>query len=219
MAQSNKTDELFSSRLEGLEMMPSEAAWGQVQSGLNKGKAKWFIPIMSTAAAVALLIVGAIIIFKSEDTTKNYLTGINDHPPYEKIEISHIAVPELKTQDFKAKKSRTLQFVAQGASTPTDIPQKETTDLIEIFAPDTKSITMEIAELRTPEIIAPHSSNSANKTTLAPIKITYIAKSESSESEPIVGKINRVMEVAKHTSPAELLADLREAKSNLLRRN
>lgn len=215
MAQSNKTDELFGS-LKSLEMMPSDAAWSQVQSGLNKGKAKWIIPIWSIAAAVALLIIGSIIIFKSEDTTKNYLTGINDHPPYEQVEVSHIAVPELKPQDLTVKKTKTLQLAAQ--STPIDPPQKKT-EAVEIFAPETRSITMKIADLRTPEIIAPHSSSTENETVLAPIKITYIAKSENFESDPIVGKINRVMEVAKHTSPAELLADLREAKSNLLRRN
>ncbi|MEO9477463.1 MAG: hypothetical protein ABJG41_18095 [Cyclobacteriaceae bacterium] len=217
MAQSNKTDELFSSRLEGLEMMPSDAAWAQVQSGLNQGKAKWFIPIMSAAATIALLIVGALIIFKSEDTTKNYLTGINDHPPYEKMEISHIAVPERKTQEDTKQKPKLIQFVAQ--STPANTPLKEKAEVIEIFAPETKSISMEIAEVKTPEVITIHSSDVENEIALAPIKITYIAQSEGSESEPIVGKINRVVEVAKHTSPAELLADLRDAKSNLLRRN
>jgi hypothetical protein len=213
MAQSNTTDQFFHDQLQGLEMTPSAAAWDQVQSGLSHNKTIKLFPILGIAAAVAIVVVATLVIFRTNEKEQTYLAGVNDHPTDHRIELAPISVPQQPEPVKNRIKNTKRPFVAHAEPT-----FKNDIKLTEIVAPETKMIAVELPVVAAPQIISTQSAP-LQENTLTPIKITYIAKSENPESDPIMEKINKVMEVARGTSPAEILADIRDAKMNLLRRN
>lgn len=215
MAQLNKTDDFFKSKLYNAEIEPSIEAWAQVQKTIGESTKPWYAGLGKIAAAVAL-VVTTIFIFNSTKKEEQWLADVVDHPVLIPNKTFEIIVPEIV---------KNTQLVKNEISVQNQKPKKKTIELIH-NAP-TKTLekdliaTLEIEKIE-PELISieleerlPILKESKNNSGPKPVKITYIAASENPEPDQPIEKFSRVVEAAQHVSPSELLADLRDAKNNL----
>lgn len=97
-------DNLFSSKLDGLETEPSSNLWGKINFELDKKpKKKSFVPILRIAAGlIVVLSVGLLLMQNNQQVVKN--------KPVQKITKQQVeqAKPEIKQPEILVEKKETL---------------------------------------------------------------------------------------------------------------
>ncbi len=213
MAQSNKLDAFFKERINELEVPPMPESWGKVQQSLPSKKTPWaWIGITATAAMIAIAF--GLFLFTPKGSISNRgenIAGQIDHPKTQAIAWPKISRPEVVQTQKKAKPRQKLV-----ATAPIEKTQQPVTEVVEMpklaeLEPEMK-IAIEVAKLDI-ETEAILEKTEEPK----PVKITYIA-AETPEGEE-KNRLNKMLTAAQKISPADVLADIRDAKNNLLNRN
>lgn len=216
MAQLNKTDDFFKSKLDAIEFAPQADAWAQVQNQLGKKALPLHLIITRVAAAIVILIAATLIFFNIDSKDNSELIGFIDHPTLvgnNQVEVSRIIVPQLtvemvpSTENHKKNRAHLNQENNEPIKVNSELPMLQ----IERIA------TIDIVVEATTEIPLIKLNNT--KQAIEKVKITYIASTEIPESVDTDGKLNRMMAVAQNVSPSNLLAELRAAKNNLFQTN
>lgn len=211
MAQSKKTDNLFRDKLNYLEVVPKDDSWAQVQQGLQTKATPWGWYGAGMVAAVMLIILSFIKWPSTTYLEKNQITGSIDHP---KIQIPAWLDSPLIKVDKKVE--------LQPNQTLAKAPTKRMIETAEMDNTTTEGkLAMEqltpIRNITTIEKVNTHELVKIEDHENITIKITYIA-AESYENEDR-NKLSKVISVAQKLTPADMLADIRDAKNNLLNRN
>ncbi|MFT6868255.1 MAG: hypothetical protein ACJA08_003105 [Cyclobacteriaceae bacterium] len=210
MAQLNKTDDFFRSKLYSAEVAPAINSWAQVQKGIGTNVTPWYVGIGKIAAVGIVLITAAVVLFYLPKKDEKWLAGMTDHPMIEIKSNVEIIVPELEIRSLvnhkKPAKTDAKKPAAINVYEPIIVLAKE----LEVDRITPQVFTIEPKEMTLIEI----ANNRSVKT--PQVKITYIASSENPDSDQPLERINRVVVAAQQVSPSELLADLREAKNHLL---
>jgi hypothetical protein len=214
MAQSDKIDELFRAKLFDLEATPMVASWDQVQKQMTKKRTPWSWYAASIAAAVTLILVSIVLLFPSQKKS-TYISGQVDHPvlmnriyPATPVridtEVAHAVIqPKKAVLKYKTKPA----IIENHEEQLVEITISEEIAPISVAA--ISDLTEEVIETNITLLEAP---------TTDVIKITYIANESKDENEE-KNRLNKMLTAAQKLSPAEVLADLRDAKNHLLSRN
>lgn len=216
MAQENRIDQLFREKLHGNEVRPSAQAWRQVNAQIGK-KNKWPV-YMSMAASVSILVlIGYLLIgLKNQDQTGSVATI--DHPralkeAFRPIEIMMVA----------QRNEITPTGTAAASHIPAHLAELENTEDLVKFAPiSIANIRAVPQELNVPLDLSAASlslERTVPQEVRPAVKITYIAAAEPANDTTKTKGISKFWSVAQSFSPAEVLADIRDAKDNLLSRN
>jgi hypothetical protein len=68
--QDKELDELFSSKLNDLEMQPSAQVWGNISAGLsNRKRKKRLVPFLSIAASITILVASYVLFIPQKQST------------------------------------------------------------------------------------------------------------------------------------------------------
>ncbi|WP_421876081.1 hypothetical protein [Marinoscillum sp.] len=205
----NNLDRLFREGLDQYEVTPNAQSWKQVQGqiAINKKRGMW---LWSAAAAVALLLVGTMVLRNINWTTPSdgqLISGI-DHPaqaalpakifvPAEEQEVAPMTVQMNKVDKPASKPQQVME----------ELPKYE---LIQIASIQ----TVQINGLPAPKFGQELKEFEIEKPT---VKITYIADNQPTDKK---NKLNEfITSISKEASPIEILADIRDAKDNIFSRN
>lgn len=225
----NNLDRLFREGLDTLEVTPQAQSWKQVQSQLaNNKKYKGILPL-SIAASILIMLTTTIIVFLYSDNqiAKNELlvTTKVDHPTEETMHLIELeALPSITTihqqpaiakQDHNLSKPKTAipaglqNMVASNETIHASKPRFSTMNIASIH----ELPSAEIKQL-TPALSLPAEATKKSAT----IKITYIAKGtvENGRSRKLGHLISAF---SKEGSGSGILADIRDAKDNLFKKN
>lgn len=215
----NKLDQLFRENLDQLEMRPSAEGWDRVQDRLaGKKKGAWILSVKIAAAAVVVITASVVVSNLDEGKKQPLVSGV-DHPVINQEREWRFDIP-MESSDSKKpvrKQPQSLMMAMQKAE------QKNGKDgvilkeipVLSIAALDKPILEVDLA----PRNIQIMGGKVEPEKPF--IKITYIASGKGPVSEDVKneGKISKVLAVAKEVSPTDLLADIRDAKDNLFRRN
>jgi len=204
-------DRLFREKLDQIETAPAAASWQQVQRQITPKKAYWIMP-RAIAAAVAILVVASWIIWNdlSPKTKKSQQLSEINHPVIGE-EILVIEIPErINSQKIKTSMASVVQ--------PQKVIEKGLKPSISLKP--FRSIAMLDRNLQTelPIDITLRMDNMAPEHGET-IKITYVASNQLSD-EASSGRIGNFLSyLSREAAPTEILADIRDAKNQLLSRN
>ncbi|MFY0606192.1 MAG: hypothetical protein JXR10_05725 [Cyclobacteriaceae bacterium] len=212
----NDLDRLFRENLDQFETTPSASSWEQVQGQIAPKKLIWVSP-SAIAAAVILLIVAGWMIWGAGDQT---------HITNDKIaEITHPVTEPATTTEVKIEIPEKAPKEGKKA---TQEKQVEKPAIKKITTPKPRVKRMEMNVYKTLAGITPSLEVSMpinNQIADLPIKevenqkikITYIASNVNTKPS---GKIESFLNyLSEEVKPADLLADIRDAKDQILSRN
>lgn len=213
MAQSNKTDSLFRDRLISLEVSPMEDSWSGVQQGLERKATPWGWYGVSLAIAIVLMVVGFLLWPVVSNVERSQIVGRIDHPtvqattwPDASLRKVPKKTPELVNQTLAVNpKIKKYDSKTRGRNAEEKTATVELQPILNVISIDIAIVDIipEITEIEAQEAM--------------PIKITYIADENAEHQDR--NKLNKMIAVAQKLSPADMLADIRDAKNNLLNRN
>ncbi|MFY0599976.1 MAG: hypothetical protein JXR03_09920 [Cyclobacteriaceae bacterium] len=227
MDQLNKTDDFFSSRLTSIEVEPSADSWAKVQGQIGKKVTPWYLN--KVAAAILLLFTSATLVYlvsTGKEDDKNALIGetivspsIDETIGFESPNILSAKTQNTAVHSKKAIKKESIAIAVKKTEAVKKDISMTNMESIEILSPP--RIAINFLENNQPnEKPDIHKGNNESiKLEQQRVKIIYIAKSESPESDRANDKFNRVRTVAQNVSPSNLLADLRDAKDNFFAMN
>lgn len=210
----NKLDQLFRETLDQYEMNPSSQSWDKVQDRLaGSQKNTWLTP-WRIAAAIALLVTAAVLTLTYEpDRPMEFVAGA-DHPIESETFAWNVQVPDKPTPK-KPSEPSLAGAPAPAAPAESLVPEEQpvaysTLQVARIsdFKIDQELPVKTSFPLKTDPDTEPYA-----------IRITYITASTSESPEDSENKLEKVFSIARELSATELLADLRDAKDNIFRRN
>ncbi|WP_258105198.1 hypothetical protein [Marinoscillum sp. MHG1-6] len=210
MADINQTDLLFRERLSNMEVTPTELAWQQFQQEIVPKKSVKVRTYWAAAASIAILLA-VVAFWKTDSVSDQYLSGSIDHPVQRKEQIVVIALPVPDPQKISDSQSDPIYKLATKTAEP------ETNHIIvEERVPEIFTVEAKPAQ----QIAIPYSYS----LDLAPVpadvsQSVRIAHMPGNKKDGVGESLTKVISVAQQVSPAGLLADLRDAKNQLLSRN
>lgn len=216
----NNPDRLFRENLDQLEITPSAEGWNQVRDQITKKKSGWIIPVRVAAAVTIVLTTTITLLILGESTGGQQPISSIDHPIQAPALDLEINIPE---QNQIAKK--TGQSIKQNLVDDNKIKEKINSQEQEEGSAVQIMSTLVITGINRPLIGSDFSTKNLklvddqHEPELPSIKITYIASEESASDSTKTSKISKVFAFAKDVSGSDLLADLRDAKNNLFKRN
>ncbi|MFY0689335.1 MAG: hypothetical protein JXQ90_19345 [Cyclobacteriaceae bacterium] len=202
----DKIDSLFKENLEGIELKPSAGSWDEVMTQVDQStsyKVYWRI-----AALICVVIgIGYLVILGAPQEMT--IAGISiDGPQVEEPLI----IPEIELPLMAAFESQ--QIVVE--KVPEELPE----EVIEL------PVKMPMMELGSHEGIALVAANDYLITDLSGVhikeptpivSIKYMASATSESEDASRNKLGRkILNYAMNTQPADMMADLRDAKDQLL---
>ncbi|MFK7952909.1 MAG: hypothetical protein AB8B73_08680 [Ekhidna sp.] len=217
----NKIDRLFREKMDKLEVIPSEAAWSQVEKQI---RAKREFKIYWTAAAVTLIF--AAWAFWPSQTVMNQTPIASEVSYPQKFDATDFHFSEIKVA--KVKKEVSNEAIRNVADRPTlqlvskvDEQKEEVKPALEELIPleiDTKTAVATV-ELETPETIEELKSTVIEDFTA--VKITYISSASNDNSEELqktdsANAFKKIVAFAGKITPSEMMAEFKSAKDNLL---
>jgi len=206
----NDLDRLFREGLDQFEMAPAPASWDQVQ-GQIAGKRNKMI-IWRVAAAIIILISATLVIINwgNDEINTQYISAV-DHPSDTEKFRFEWKIPE----DMPTKGNTQVEKVQPQSKVPAPDKQEILTKQFE---------TLTLASINETKIDFELNGNiqlidlKGKEITTEKIRITYIAS-----NTPDTTKTNNFGQIweylSKDLQPATLLADIRDAKNQLLSRN
>lgn len=223
----NNLDRLFREGVDQLEITPQTQSWKQIQSQLaGKKKYGWVLSYSIAATFIILIAATIVVINYREDTSSNhYGYVLADHPVEQKI--------------------FSLNIKDQRRTTPQGVHQKQESRTVAMTAPQHKASninqasnktinnnnenlsnfpTLSIAGIQPKELETSHpnthplSNTGFEHKSVATIRIIHIA-GNSKENEQSVRIGNIITSFSKGASASNILAGIRDAKDNLLRKN
>ncbi len=207
----NDLDRLFRENLDQYEVTPKASSWEQVHGQITPKKSYWILP-RAIAATIALLVTVGWILWSGDNQNGEISSevAIISHPVMETfqwdLEIQEVAIKEVQMIAEVVKEP-----VHEKTSIVTLLPERLTYDpyrTLAILNPDLETsipVNYEIAELK------------GQRNEKPSVRITYIA---SNSNEKITGKIGSFLNyLSEEVDPTEILADIRDAKDQILSRN
>ncbi len=206
----NNIDRLFREGLDQFEMTPAPASWDQVQGQIAGKKNK--VIIWQVAAAISIIFTAALVIWNyiPEENNAPYVASI-DHPSATKTFNYEWNVPTTN----KSRKVEKTREEAPAIKTPLETREQILTrkfEMLSLASINETSIKSELKEnIRLIDINGIEIPE--NK-----VKITYIASNKPDTTK--TNNFGQFLEyLSKDLEPATLLADIRDAKNQLLSRN
>lgn len=221
-----KLDRLFREKLDQLEATPSPAAWSQIEKQIQSKQS--FGMVYWIAASVALLLTFWFVWPENQAGQGTPILAEVSHPVPEAAPT--FKLPEIKEKETNAyvnKASKTKidavktglkikkQTVAKNETESENHLTREPVETLNLIADIETEVpkSMETKEARTAETEVAYQS----------VKITYIASS-TARSEVIgsesagdsTGVLKKFIAFTEKIDPGEMLADIRNAKDNLL---
>lgn len=212
----NKLDQLFRENLDQLEVKPSADSWGKVQHQLAGKKGYWFSP-MKIAAAVLVVVAATVLLFNdSQEQERQALLTEVDHPAVVPTESWTIEVPSasIKNESAEPPQPRMVADVAPKAQKPVEEVQNalHPIPLIAVAGLNDAKLDADLSPRNLHAIT--HDSEIEEQV----IRITYIASSVG-EADIDENRLNKIIAIVKEVTSSGILADIREAKDNLFRKN
>lgn len=213
----NKLDRLFQEAAGNYSPTPSENAWEAIESQIEpKGKSK--INWLYVAASVAILAVLSIPVknylsYQKEDTLANSGPGpviVVDAPSMEAVAFLKIPISTIsESYQDEVKKEKMDNLIVPELIL--DASQNEKVQIAML------SIELHPRTIEQP-IITGLKEISIQVSDLPPAKveIKYYAGATDEATDTSKRKIDKLIEYAQSTSPAEMLAKARNAKDNFL---
>lgn len=221
----HKLDQLFRHKLEAAEIAPKASSWEQVQGQLTQQKRAW-MPVWQIAASITVLLAFGISAYLMQPSKKQFLSA-SDSPKRQYPLQFKASADTLSLENPKTEKS-----VPVVPTKDTQKPDTRKTDMkenkTEYFVPEHDQwMAVEKTEFQNLEVDLPVTfpreltkQSSPLGEVLPTIKITYIASQSVDEPDLLMpDRLNKVVSLARQVSPADMLADLRDAKDQLFRRN
>lgn len=219
-AMSNKVDKLFKDKLEGHSLQPSAQAWDKVEAHLGKkNKMVLWVRVAAAIALLGLLVFAALNWTGSYEKTQHELVKGDDktpkNDPVEEIK-QPIAKEEVKSQKKEVRSQKPVVSQENVARKP------ETTNLQpETTVPESKAEepVEQIAVVEEPKKGITLSYTLPKKGITLTYSLPSVKKPEEALDEPLVAKktgFERVLEIANEVKNGDPLAELREAKNDIL---
>ncbi len=217
----NKTDQLFRRKLEELEVAPSVDSWKTVKGQIQEKPTRAFYFMWAAASVVVLISVGYLLYTFPEQSGQPLLSVV-DHPvvpaeslieiPNEQPEKSlEVSIPSEKRTITHPEKRTNQESVATVA--PIVGSESEPFTLIAVERIDNPRLEVSLSVDFAASVLY------TEITQLPTVKITYIASNPSELGLPISDRLSKLITKAQQVSPGDLLADIRDAKDQLLSRN
>jgi hypothetical protein len=212
----NKIDRLFKEKIEIFEITPAPKSWDEIDGRIGSKSVNWML--IGRVAAAVLIMLSVSLLF------------IEDH--VESIEVAqNVAVDELVNPD--PVKESNVEFIADAlvdedksmitkevvpmivVSDPIhteiqfELPQPDKMQLLTLTSISYAKIGDHMIENQQFEVI--HAGSKEPK-----ISITYIAEATPAQEKSSKGKLGKLWQYAKNSSPAEIMADIRDAKDQFL---
>lgn len=217
----NKLDQFFRENLDQVEIAPSAEGWRYVQDQLSTKKGNKTGLIWKVAAVVTVLVAATVALWNVPEGSKQQWISAVDHPVVDdgmtwsfdipRHHVAHEAANE------KANKPQRLISKQNSQSHPSANQMvREEIPTLRVAALNEPKIEV---ELDLQDVAIPKEQPEEEATY---IKITYIASTASKKAvrdDDSEGRLTKVLSAAKEVHTLELLADIREAKDNLFRRN
>ncbi len=208
--EENKLDKLFRESAEQFSPTPIPSSWTMIENQLEDRKA----PIWkyTTIAASVVLIIGFILFINKGTFNSQENTIIAQiEVPEKKHEIQlNLKVPTYSSLSISVKTENSINKKPILDRSMQDLAIEETTNL-EILVIDIERInSISIASSVSPEL------PDIFKESEAIIQIKYYADATQTEKPSSKRKIGDLIDIAQSTSPAEVLANIREVKDNFI---
>lgn len=202
-------DRLFREKLDQLEVKPTAQAWESVRMQITSQKTSWWTP-MRIAASVILVLAGGLSLYLLPKTqpAQSEMAVLADHPVAAPALAWEWHIPVRREAAPAKKHTKPAIPVAKPVIVPEKITQERNWQLVAV-APIAPKL-LEVESLGLPKL-----NNSGVAKEQPAIKIRYVASTE----DPDGTRLNEVLEKLREVDAGELLADLRDAKDNIFKRN
>ncbi len=203
----NKLDNIFREGADQFRPTPGPDTWQKIQGELNHEKTSWKF-YLGIAASLVVLVVSAII-FMNDTTTTSKSTAVieGDFGP-ETVVAADMMIP-VKSQDLGIPIKEEKEKITSPIANPVLEMEPVKTQMLLAQVPTKIGYMTSINEPIIHEIKL--SEPQQDK-----IQIQYIADATNDAKDSSKGKIGKLLDLAQSTSPAEMLANMREAKDNFL---
>ena len=204
----NNIDNIFKEQLSGIEITPISVSWNDLEPSLmgQRKTLKW--SLLKVAASIILLIGVSLILTR--------VTSTVDEENISFISSENISYPRLLTPN-ETKWTETSFIMSSQKASQVILVEEEKSETQLARTVNDKLPILEIQSITKIEITTPDSSLDQNdinylSTSAESIKIRYVAKQSPSEKFTF----DKALGLAQKTSPADLLASLRNAKNEFL---
>lgn len=220
-AMSNKVDKLFKDKLEGHSLQPSAQAWDKVEAHLGKkNKMVLWVRVAAAIALLGLLVFAALNWTGSYEKTQHELVKEDDktpkNDPVEEIK-QPIAKEEVKSQKKEVRSQKPVVRSQENVDTQRETRNPEPGTSV----PESKAEepVAQIAVVEEPKKGITLSYTLPKKGITLTYSLPSVKKPEEALDEPLVAKktgFERVLEIANEVKNGDPLAELREAKNDIL---
>ncbi len=201
-----KIDRLFREKADNYQPTPSADAWKVIDNQIHPKREHWK-QYLKVAALLGVVLSTVLILLKvdQEETATSIAARTEiDHP--QNVREAIISIPEKQKEITES-----TDAVSEATTEPelTIEPVQRETQFITLQNVQRKKIMPEFTQPDIPGIYQLKPAESK-------IQIKYYAYATPVEDEASKGKIGRLFEYAQNTSPAEMLAKVREAKDDFI---